>query len=446
MKSIWRIPSLSVKLSNHYSITVAGFRRYVANTSWLLLERVLRIGVVLLINVYLARYLGPGGYGLISYATSIAGIFLVLSNLGLNDILVKELKEESKQQGIILGTGFLLIALGSLAAFTGIATTSFFIDDKTSSLLILIISVGALFRTSCIFEYYFQARVEGKYISIANVSQLLLSAILKLGLIWIQAPLHWFAWAFMLDYSLLFVMLTIAFLYTGNSWRGWKIDLQQARKYLKLAWPLLLSGVFITIYMRIDQIMIKHFIDSQSVGHYSVAVQISEAWYFIPMLISASLFPSILDMRKNNDAIYYRRLQALYRLMCGIGFAAAIVASFLSEWMILVLFGPDYVPAAPVLQIHIWAGVFVSLGVASGKSFIAENLNRHIFYRTFWGCILNLLLNILFIPLWGIQGAAVATLFSHGFSAFFYDAINPTTRVTFIMKIKALLFPIPVRI
>ena len=152
----------SKKLTYPDTVSKAGLKRYFANTSWLLLERILRIVIVLIVNVYLARFLGPESYGLLTYATSIAAIFLALSNLGLNDVLIKELREDSAHHGNTLGTGLFLISVGCIVAFIGIVITALVIEDRISASLVFIISFSALFRTSSLFECYFQSRVEGK--------------------------------------------------------------------------------------------------------------------------------------------------------------------------------------------------------------------------------------------------------------------------------------------
>jgi len=90
------------------------------------------------------------------------------------------------------------------------------------------------------------------------------------------------------------------------------------------------------------------------------------------------------------------------------------------------------------LMIHIWAGVFVFLGVASGKWFVAENLQMLSFWRTFYGMIINVMLNIILIPKYGIQGAAIATIISQSFAAYFSDLINLRTRMQFSMKTKTI--------
>jgi len=201
---------------------------------------------------------------------------------------------------------------------------------------------------------------------------------------------------------------------------------------------LILSGMVISIYMRIDQVMIKEMLGADQVGYYAAAVRLSEAWYFVPMAITSSVFPAIINAKKQNEELYYQRLQKLYDLMVWLAVAIALPTTFLAPWVIRVLYGEAFLPAAGVLSIHIWAGVFVFLGVASGKWFITENFMKLAFYRTFLGAIGNVIFNLIFIPILHIKGAALGTLLANFLAAYFFDVINLKTRKNFLMKTKSL--------
>jgi O-antigen/teichoic acid export membrane protein len=157
----------------------------------------------------------------------------------------------------------------------------------------------------------------------------------------------------------------------------------------------------------------------------------------VPTAIVASFFPSIIEAKKQSESLYYQRLQQLYNLMVALSVLAAIPVTFASDWLVTILFGNQYEGAGSILAIHVWAGVFVSLGVASGKWFTIENISKQIFYRSFIGALTNIALNSVLIPKFGIQGCALATLISYSIAAFWFDLLLKNTRKTFFMKIKA---------
>lgn len=415
---------------------------YKSNTLWLLSERSIRIIVGLIANVLIARHLGAAGYGVLSFAISLVSVFLVLSNLGLIDILVKQILSDAKREHVTLGTSFFLIFIVSLICVAINSIIAMQIVNADSRFILLIIGISLLFSSSTIFEAHFQAHVKGKYVAAAKLTSLTAGFLIKILLLINDAPIIWFAWSIVLDSILLFISLIGTYFISNRNLVLWSLNKNLALELLRQSWPLLLSGLFITVYMKIDQVMIQHYLGPQAVGHYAVAVQISQAWYFVPVLISTSFFPAILKLQNDKKA-YHAEIQYLYRLTCGIGFAVAVMVTIFSEQLVILLFTAEFAPAAEVLVIHIWAGVFVGLGTVGGKWLVAENLQKHAFYRAGCGALLNVALNVILIPPFGIVGAAIATLVAQCFATYLYDVLSDDTRTAFFMKSKALLYPIP---
>ena len=402
-------------------------------------ERFLRMGVALFVGVYVARYLGPERFGLLSYASSFVGLFMALATLGLDGIMVRELVKPSERRDELLGTAFWLKAGGAISMWIGIAAAiPFTHNDNQTNILVAIIAFAVIFQAFNVIDFNFQAEVKSKYVVYAQLVSLVISSITKLVFVWIEASLVWFAWVFLLDAVVLAVGMTAMYLKnTGKVWY-WKWRWQTARVLLKDSWPLILSGMVISIYMKIDQVMIKEMLGAEQVGHYAAAVRLSEAWYFVPMAITSSVFPAIINAKKQNEKLYYQRLQKLYNLMVWLAVAIALPTTFLAPWVIRVLYGDAFLPAAGVLSIHIWAGVFVFLGVASGKWLLTENLQIFSTINTSIGAIVNIILNYIFIKNMGINGAAISTLISYFIAAYLCLSFFDKTRINFINLTKSL--------
>ena len=225
-------------------------------------ERVLRMVVALFVGVYVARYLGPERFGLLSYAGSFVGLFMALSTLGLDGIMVRELVKTPERRNELLGTAFWLKAGGAILMWIGIAAAiPFTHNDTQTNILIAIIALGVIFQAFNVIDFNYQAEVKSKYVVCAQLLQLIVSSITKLVFVWIAAPLVWFALVFLLDAVVLAIGLTAMYLKnTGKVWY-WNWRWQTARVLLKDSWPLILSGMVISIYMKIDQIMIKEMLD-----------------------------------------------------------------------------------------------------------------------------------------------------------------------------------------
>ena len=420
------------------AITHEGFRRYFANTSWMFGEQVLRIIAGLFVGIWVARYLGPKQFGMFSYVTAFVAIFSTIAKLGLDGIVVRDLVNDPLKSNAYLGTAFWLKLFGGLIALVVIVFATLLIsNDHTTNLYIFIIASGIIFQSFEVVDFYFQSRVLSKFVSLCKMTQLLLSSLLKIYFVLTGADLFWFVVVSFIDQLSLAVTFYIAYKYQKNDNFYHHFDLGIAKNFLKFSWPMIFSGLVVMVYMRIDQIMIKEMLGDKELGVYSSAVRLSEAWYFIPMVITSSLFPAIVSAKKISKELYYSRLQNLYTFMVWMSIAIAIPMTFLSDWLVMLLYGEAYIGAGKILMIQTWAGVFVFLGVASSSWLTSENLQIIAFYRTLGGAIINIVLNLLLIPVYGITGAAIATLVSYMFAGFLFDMLNRNTKKMFLMKISA---------
>ena len=388
-----------------------GFRKYFANTSWLLGERILRMAISLFVGIYVARYLGPERFGLLSYALSFVWLFSSLASFGLDDILVRELVQRPEQRNNLLGTVFWLKVCGTaVMGIAIVAVLQFMAEDQRTSWMIVIIAFGFLFQATNVIEFYFQSQVQSKFTVRAQVVQLLITSLFKIYLVWNKAELVWFALALMLDQAVVAVLFLLMYHWKIEWFPFFSFQWKDAKKLMVDAWPLIFTGMVVSVYMKIDQVMLKEMLDAKAVGVYASAVKLCEAWYFVPTAVMASLFPAVIEARKKSETVYDERIQKLYDLMVWGSVAIALPTTLLADWVILILYGTDFQEAADVLRIYIWAAVFVSLGIASSKWLVAENLQRYSFYRTVLGAILNVGCNLWLIPIYGIKGAAFATL------------------------------------
>ncbi|RKZ00023.1 MAG: flippase, partial [Ignavibacteriae bacterium] len=407
------------KIETRINFKSESFKKYFKNTSWLFAEKIVRVLIAFVVSIFVVRYLGPKNFGLLSYAISFYGLFYAISVLGLEIITIRELVRNPDKRDDLLGSVFLLRLLGGVSTIIFIALTLYFSGESTSiSILILIVSSSAIFQSFSVVDYYFRAEVKVKYSVYVFLSAVLIVAVIKIMLIVYEAQLIYFAIAFSIEF--LFAAAGFLIVYRFNKLRisRWKFNKEIAVSLLKDSWPLILSGLVASVYMKIDQVMIKNILSSEEVGFYAVAVKLSEAWYFIPVALTNSLFPAIVNAKKVSEEFYINRMQKLYDILAWMAVAIALPVSIFSSDIINIIFGNEFSSAAPVLTIYVWAGVAVFLGVASGQYLVNENYTKIAFFRTFIGMIFNVVLNIILIPEYGIVGAAVATLVSYSIVLF----------------------------
>lgn len=437
--------NLLQKLSNLKKSQEAN--KYLKNTSWLFAEKVLRMIVGLFVGIWIARYLGPEQFGIFSYAQSIVAIFAVIATLGLDGIIVRELVKDESKRDILLGTAFGLKVIGALIVMTLLAITiSFTTNDASINILVLIIASATVFQSVNVIDFYFQSKVLSRYVVYANLISLCISSVIKVILILKEAPLVDFAWVVLFDSFVLAAGFIYFYRKNNLSIKKWQFNKLIAVNLLKDSWPLIFSSIVITVYMKIDQVMIKQMLGAEAVGQYSAAVRLSEAWYFIPTVIISSIFPAIINAKKESEKLYHARIQQLYQLMVFLAVAIAIPTTFLSAWVIALLYGEAYDQAGGVLTVHIWSSIFIFLLMSSGRYMIIENYVQHALYRNIAGAISNIILNIYFIKEFGVLGAAYATLISYAISGFLYDLFNKQLKLSFKMKLAALNFNLLYRV
>jgi len=410
------------------------------NIGWLFFDKILRMGVGLLVGVWVARYLGPEQFGLFNFASAFVGMFGAIAGLGLQGIVVRDLVREPSSKAEILGSAAALQLVSGFVAYGLILATIFWLrpEDALAKTIVAILGSVMLFKASEVAVCWFESQVLSKFIVWVQNGTFLVFASIKVLLIMQGAPLVTFAWVTVAE-GLVVALLMLAMLgVLGLGARQLRVKFARAKLLLADSWPLFLSGVAVMIYMRIDQIMLGQMVGDEAVGIYSAAVRISEVWYFVPAVIVASVFPAILESKKRNKKQYYRRLQCLYDLVVWISISIALPMTFLSAPIVALLFGDTYIAAGAVLAVHIWASIFVFLGVASGQWFLAENRQVLSLQRTVLGSIVNVILNIVLIPGYGALGAAWATVVAQFFAALLFDLIQKETRLMFVMKLRSM--------
>ena len=412
--------------------------KYLKNTSWLFWERVLRLLMGLFVGAWVARYLGPEQFGLLSYVQSFVGLFIVLSTLGLDNIVVREIVKKTNIAASLIGTAFILKLLGAIfmLLIITLTMTTLFEHDSSEKVLIFIVAFSTIFHSFNVIDYYFQSQVLSRYVVYANLLVLFVSSLTKIALIINEADLMTFVWVVLFDSVVLALSYTWFFLKKTD----YKIaDLaltfrkDVALSLLRDSWPLVLSGLVVSVYMKIDQVMIREMLDNEAVGHYAAAVKISTAWYFIPVVVASSFFPAIINARKISKDLYYERLQKLYDLNFTVALVLGLPVVFFSSSIIEILYGQDFTQSAAILSVHIFCGFLVFMGVVRGKWILSENLQRYDLYIHVIAAVANIVFNFAFISWFGVIGAAYGTLLSYLFALFFSPLIIKEIRPSFSM-------------
>jgi PST family polysaccharide transporter len=415
-----------------------GLRKIMGNMGWLLVDRIVRMGMGLFVGVWVARYLGPVQFGSLNFALAFVALFSTATTLGLEGILVRELLHNHEDTREILGTTLALRSAGGLLSVAVSIATLRLIQphDQKALLLVSILSLTLIFQAFDTIDGFFQSEVRSKITVWAKNFAFLVFAAIRVWLIYAKAPLWAFAAAYAGEITLGAILLVLGYRLSGGRIFAWRASKARALLLLKESWPVIFSGMAIMVYMRIDAVMLKVMQGDFAVGLYSAATRVSEVWYFIPTAIVSSVSPAIMRA-KNDPDIFYGRLRKLFSLMTITACVIGTIVALASHAIIRILYSNSYSGAAPVLAVHVWASVFVFLGVAQSPWDLSKNMLSLSLYRTLSGAILNIVMNLYLIPRYSAMGAAISTVVSYAISGVFANAFSARTRPIFLMQMKS---------
>lgn len=400
------------------------------------------MGMGMFLGVWIARYLGPDTYGKLNYVVAYIALVGSFTSLGLDGIAVRELIKDKTYKEEILSTSFLLQFIAGLLAYALSLGLILFLRPGEADVFWMVCLVGFTLslRAIGVVKYWYEAQVLSKYFVWLENGLFIVFSCVRIFLIIEGYSVFAFVWIGLFESVINLIGYYFIYKFHEGGFSVAHANWKRAVELLRDSWMLLLSGLAIVIYMRIDQIMIGQMLGDEAVGVYTAAVKISEVWYFIPIAIASSLFPSILRAKEFSQDLYLNRLKLLHSMMLLIALVIAIPMTFLSDPIIQFLFGPRFSEAGVILAIHIWAGTFVFLGVASSRYYLTENLQKVELYKSISGCLSNIVLNFILIPIYGVKGAAIATVISQFFASTLFNLFLKRTREIFFIQVGSVNF------
>ncbi|MGF1483304.1 MAG: flippase [Opitutales bacterium] len=418
-----------------------GFRRYFKNTSWILGGQAFRMFIGLVVNIAVARHLGREDFGTLNFVMAIVAILTPLTSVGLNHILRKETVEEPEKRDELLGTWYGICLVATLAVVSCLLAVLWLLGlPRQSFELYLILSAGLFGQPLLCVQIWFFSQVRAQLSVIATSVTLLILGATRLVLIYLDAELRWFALCVLLET----VLIQSICLYTYKKHYAspllWRFDWGRARHFLSLSWPLIISGLAMVLFTKIDQVILGALVSKAEVGEYAAAARISQVWTFVPSMLATSLFTAIINAKNRDETLFWRRLQSYFDLSAVLGLAIALPISLFSPLIINILYGQEFAGAASILAVQIWGNLLIFLSTARMQYLVAENLLRFSMVSTGLGALMNIGLNLLLVPEFEGVGAAWASIISQGFVVFGTTLAWPPTRRAAMALVLSLFF------
>ncbi len=386
------------------------------NAKWIVGCKIIQSLLNLIVGMLSARYLGPANYGLINYAASIVGVFIPIMQLGMRSTLVQEYISRPDEEGSVMGSALVMSLVSSLACmvsialFTGMANPG----DKVTFLVVVLYSCLLPFQAIEMIQYWFQAKLLSKYPSVAMLAAYVVVSIYKIYLLMTQKSVYWFALSHAVEYMVSGILLLVVYSKKKNakitiSFRLMKALFNRSKYYI-------VSSIMVTIFANTDHLMLTLMIGTTENGIYSAAFTSAGVLNFVYAAIIDSARPAILTNKYENEALFQNSLSGLYCVITYIGLLESLFFTILAKPIVAILYGNNYMESVPVLQIVVWYIAFSYIGTVRNVWILAENKQKFLWIVNLCGALMNILLNVLFIPVWGACGAAFASVLTQFFT------------------------------
>ena len=418
-------------------------KKLAINSVWLTVDNILRVIVGFFVGVWVARYLGPDDFGRWNYALSYISIFAVLIGSSLNNVVVRELIKSPENRDKILGSSFVLKVYGAIIAFI-LSVASIYLFSSQGNLIkimVLIVAAGTIFQSFEVVSYLFESKVESSYAVAARSIAFIFSSLLKIFFIMKGYPVIWFAVTSALEIIICAAAYVAVYRVAKEKILLWRYDKKTARQILIAGLPLILAGIVSIVYSKVDKILVGSIISQAALGNYSVGTMLTDSWSFIATAVTISVYPSIIYSKLNSVTLYESRMKKLYSLMIIMAVIMCLPISIFSHQIISLLYGSRFDSAAVVLSIYVWTAVPAFLDVAGQKWLYAENLQKYLPVKSLIGSVVSIVLNLIFIPRFGIIAAAFTALLSISIATYFSNSFFKETRPLFKAQTLAIIRP-----
>lgn len=393
-----------------------GVRGILANAGWLYLDQGVRATASLVTFGFIARALGPTGFGVLSYALAFPGIFLPLAALGLDYVLVQEFVRQPDRQAAIFSTGLGLKSAGTASALVLCSAAGFWLvpAETPAKPLLIVTGLSLALQPAQIIDCCFQSRIASKHVALARMGANLVANGVRVWMAVTSAPLLGYAWAYVLEAVLLTFGLIRAYR-VQDGWQPFQLAAFSptiARRLIAEAWPLFLADVAIAIYLRLNQVLLEHLAGADALGRYAAAMRVADALEFLPLAVIGSYFPHIVALHQERKEGADPQLRRFFSWMTWLAILLAAGVTLTGRWVVGVVMGAQFVAAIPLLVALVWANVFATQVAVRGRWFLARGLQVYTLLFFALGAVVHLALLFLLAPTWGAVGAAAAYLIS----------------------------------
>lgn len=383
-----------------------------------------------------ARVLGANEFGMLMYIQSLILIVVSFVTFGMDSYLIKEFSiTESKEnyKKLLATTTITRFTLAFVVFIVYILCVLIFVNDLTEKKIYILLGGLILTQTQSLYTSCLQGLSKVNHLTLISLLSFIVSAIFKLYLINISASVELFALSVFVDSLVGFIMFFMYFL--KESYRSIKMFNRSLMcRLCKSCLPLMLSSLIIAIYARFDQWLLVQYLGYSDIGVYTVGLKFTEAASIVPMTLSTALLPYF--SRKSDKA---EMTELYFSIVYFVTLITYLTLCMICPYVIKHMFGSEYSASLNVIYVNSLAMIFGVMGLLTTNYLIFKEKTQFRLQRVFMGLIINVILNLLFIPSYGVIGAAFAGVFSQIFASYFGNLLVKDTRECFNIQTRVIL-------
>lgn len=398
-----------------------GVKKIINNIGWLIFDKIFILLLQFFVGVKIANYYGATLFGQYSYAISLVAFSNIFFEL-INSRVLKKYYTKENFNILVFNTNFFKNSIAIILFFIPIIYKFFYkIDNTLFYLLILLCLDNILMTATSGIENFFEYKLEAKRIVISNnivkiISYFLqyICMILNKGIIFI---------AIVRCIGSLIRVIILKYQYNSSYLgklenKSVKLDIKLIVKIIDESKYLWFSFVSFLIYTQTDRLMINHYLGVEEVGVYTIGMQLSNILAILIGPIQNSLFPKFLELYRNDYQKYYNFYKLTNTIITQFYLIITLISIIVVKYTFKYVYSSQYDGAILIYSILAFSVFIKANGSLQTSHMTIKNITKKSFYKTLVSLILNIILNILLIPKYGINGAAIATLITQFIALF----------------------------
>ncbi|SDV47810.1 lipopolysaccharide biosynthesis protein [Chitinasiproducens palmae] len=395
-------------------------RRALANLFWLAAERGTQIVVAIVIAGVMARYFGAEAFGKWQYASTLLLVLAPLTWVCGAELIVPAMVGASPARlATMMGSAFALRFGVSVAAlivtWAGLAVLDV---DPVVATMLAGLAVTLLTREPFgVVNAWLQSRTHSRPALMISAT----TAVLKAGAVCVAAHMllapSRFGWLWAAEGVLGAILLSGYYARARNgrwNWRlDWHVDMSLLKHYARAGVVFWLALVCMYVFLKLDRLMLKHYIDYTTLGRYGAAQQLNENWSLMASMLAQTLAPAFI-YRVSDPRRLLRNVLRL-SMLTGIAMAfGALLLSAAAPMIVRIVFGPGFGTAVVIFRWAVWLSVLAGVEAVGNLLLLKDQARHTVLFKWLGALLASAVANLYLIPRFGVFGAVLGLAIGYG--------------------------------